>query len=57
MSDKQRELIEKLERQVIDLGRLNEKKDLEGMDKREASIYIKKLIELKDKGYYSKRLF
>ena len=57
MSDKQRELIEKLERQVIDLGRLNEKKDLEVMDKREASIYISRLIELKDKGYYSKRLF
>ena len=57
MSDKQRELIEKLERQVIDLGRLNEKKDLEVMDKREASIYINKLIELKDKGYNSKRLF
>ena len=57
MSDKQRESIEKLERQVIDLGRLNEKKDLEVMDKREASIYINKLIELKDKGYYSKRLF
>ena len=32
MSDKQRELIEKLERQVIDLGRLNEKKDLEVME-------------------------
>lgn len=57
MSDKQRELIGKLERQVMDLGRLNEKKDLEEMDKREASIYINKLIELKDKGYYSKRLF
>ena len=57
MSDKQRELIEKFERQVMDLGRLNEKKDLEVMDKREASIYINKLIELKDKGYYSKRLF
>lgn len=57
MSDKQRELIEKLERQVMDLGRLNEKKDLEGMDKREASIYINKLIELKDKGYNSQRLF
>ena len=57
MSDKQRELIEKLERQVMDLGRLNEKKDLEVMDKREASIYINKLIELKDKGYYSKRLY
>ena len=41
MSDKQRELIEKLERQVMDLGRLNEKKDLEVMDKREASIYRK----------------
>lgn len=57
MSDKQRELIEKLERQVIDLGRLNEKKDLEVMDKREASIYISRLIELKDKGYNSQRLF
>ena len=57
MSDKQRELIEKLERQVMDLGRLNEKKDLEVMDKREASIYINKLIELKDKGYYIKRLY
>lgn len=57
MSDKQRELIEKLERQVMDLGRLNEKKDLEVMDKREASIYINKLIKLKDKGYNSQRLF
>ena len=57
MSDKQRELIEKLERQVIDLGRLNEKKDLEVMDKRQASIYINKLIELKDKAYNSKRLY
>ena len=57
MSDKQRELIEKLETQVMDLGRLNEKKDLEVMDKRVASIYISRLIELKDKGYYSKRLF
>ena len=26
-------------------------------DKREASIYINKLIELKDKGYNSQRLF
>lgn len=57
MSDKQRELIEKLEVQVIDLGRLDERKDLEGMDKRAASIYISKLIELKDKGYNSRKLF
>ena len=57
MSDKQRELIEKLETQVMDLGRSNEKKDLEVMDKRAASIYINKLIELKDKGYNSRRLF
>ena len=40
MSDKQRELIEKLETQVMDLGRLNEKKDLEVMDKSAPPAFI-----------------
>ena len=55
--ERRRELIEKLEVQVMDLGRLDETKDLESMDKRATSIYISKLIELKDKGYNSRRLF